>query len=129
MTTLLAVGGGGALGAMARWLAGEWVQGLSGGDAFPWGTLAVNVTGAFLLGVAMAWFQDVSVSPEVRRVVSVGFLGSFTTFSTYSYETLALARNGELGAAVAYSAGSLALGLAGVMAGGALVRAALAGAG
>ncbi len=129
MTTLLAVGGGGALGAMARWLAGEWVQGLSGGDAFPWGTLAVNVAGAFLLGLAMGWFQDVPASPEVRQLVTVGFLGSFTTFSTYSYETVALARNGELGAAVAYSAGSVALGLVAVLAGAALARAFLSAAG
>lgn len=124
MSGLLAVAGGGALGAVARWLAGGWVQEASGG-LFPWGTLAVNVGGALLLGFAMVWLQNTVASAEARQLVTVGFLGSFTTFSTYSWETVAMLRDGQLLRAGGYALGSLLLGLAAVLAGAALAQALL----
>lgn len=128
MTGLLAVAGGGALGAAARYLVGGWVQDATRG-LFPWGTFAVNVAGALLLGFAMVWLQNTVASAETRQLVTVGFLGSFTTFSTYSYETVAMIRDGQLGRAGVYAVGSLALGLAAVIVGAALARGILAGRG
>lgn len=124
MSALVAVAGGGALGAVARWLASGWIQEASGG-LFPWGTLAVNLTGALLLGFAVVWLQDTVASPEVRELVTVGFLGSFTTFSTYSWETVTLLRDGELARAGGYALGSLLLGIVAVLVGAALAQALL----
>ena len=123
---LLAVAGGGALGAVARWVATGWVQNASG-SLFPWGTLAVNVGGALVLGFAMVWLQNTVASAEVRQLVTVGFLGSLTTFSTYSYETVAMLRDGEVVRAGGYALGSLLAGLLAVMVGAALAQAFLAG--
>lgn len=119
MTALLAVAAGGAVGAVARYLAAGWVQNLTGGF-FPWGTFVVNAVGCLLLGFSLAWLQATLVSAEMRDLVTIGFLGSFTTFSTFSYETLAMLRDGEWLHAGGYALGSLALGLAAVLAGGAL---------
>jgi len=114
--TVLAVALGGALGAVARYLASGWIQDASR-SFFPWGTLWVNVAGSLLLGFALVWLQ---ASAEVRALVTIGFLGSFTTFSTFSYETMAMLRDGEWWRAGGYTAGSLALGLVAVAAGAAI---------
>jgi CrcB protein len=119
VTALLAVASGGALGAVARYLASGWVQNLTGGF-FPWGTLVVNAVGCALLGFSLIWLQETLASPEMRDLVTIGFLGSFTTFSTFSYETLAMLRDGEWWRAGGYLVGSVALGLVGVAVGGAL---------
>jgi CrcB protein len=111
--TLFVVGWGGALGAVARYGLSGWVQTMTG-PSFPWGTLAVNVIGSFTLGLLMVWLQSTVASAEVRALVTVGFLGSFTTFSTFSYETAALLRDGALWRAGGYTAGSVLLGLAAV---------------
>lgn len=108
--TLFVIAAGGALGAVSRHLLGGWVQGVSGGG-FPWGTLSVNVLGSFLLGLVMVWLQATLASGEARYFVAVGFLGSFTTFSTLSLETLELLQEGLWWKAGLYSVGSLALGL------------------
>ena len=117
--TLLVVASGGALGAVSRYLASGWVQDASG-SIFPWGTLAVNVAGSAFLGFALVWLQSTVASAELRQFIAIGFLGSFTTFSTFSYEGLALLRDGEWWRAGGYVAGSVALGLAAVLAGAAL---------
>lgn len=117
--SLLAVASGGAFGAVSRYLASGWVQELTGGF-FPWGTFAVNVAGSLLLGFALIWLQGTVVSAEMRELVTIGFLGSFTTFSTFSYETVAMLRDGEWWRAGGYAAGSVALGLVAVVAGAAL---------
>ena len=110
---LLAVGG--ALGGMARFfVSGVVARRL--GETFPWGTMAVNVTGALAIGVLAALF----LTPEARAVTNLpawaglvlGFLGSYTTVSSFSLQTLALARNGEAGRALANVALSLGLCLA-----------------
>ena len=113
--TLLVVGVGGALGAISRYLASGWVQDMTGGP-FPWGTMAVNVTGSLALGFVLVWLQA-NVSVELRQFIALGFLGSFTTFSTFSYEAVALVRDGELWRAGGYVTGSVALGTLGLVAG------------
>ena len=114
--TLLVVAVGGALGAVSRYLATGWVQGLSG-DFFPWGTLVVNVLGSLALGFGLVWLQASVASAEARQFVAIGFLGSFTTFSTFSYETVAMLRDGEWWRAGGYVAASVAVGLMAVFLG------------
>ena len=115
MATLV-VGVGGALGAMARYWTTEWVRGLAG-DAFPLGTLVVNVAGSFALGFLMVWLQSVAPSAQARQFIAIGFLGSFTTFSTFSYEVVELTRAGEMLRAGGYTAGSVITGMAAVLLG------------
>ncbi|RMH49764.1 MAG: fluoride efflux transporter CrcB [Zetaproteobacteria bacterium] len=99
---LLAVALGGALGAMARFLAASGVQRLAGASPFPWGTLLVNATGSFLLGFLFVWLVERSSSGElVRMAVTVGFLGAFTTFSTFSVESIRLVQSGSFALAAA----------------------------
>jgi CrcB protein len=114
--TLLVVAAGGALGAVSRYLASGWVQGLSG-DFFPWGTFSVNVVGSLTLGFTLVWLQGVVSSPELRQFVAIGFLGSFTTFSTFSFEAVAMLRDGEWWRAGGYTVGSVALGVLAVVLG------------
>lgn len=113
---LVVVGLGGALGAIARYMATDWARALAG-DAFPWGTLAVNVSGSFALGFLMVWLQSMAPSSQIRQLVGIGFLGSFTTFSTFSYEAVEMARGGNALGAGGYATGSVLLGLAAVVAG------------
>ena len=107
---------GGAAGAVARYGVRGWVyQRFS--DSFPWGTLAVNVLGSLLLGLALAWFEGSMLSPELKRALTVGFLGAFTTFSTFAYESVAMVQDGDWVRAGGYAFGSLLLGMAAVLAG------------
>lgn len=116
MSRYLIVGAGGSLGAVARYAAGAWVAALGGSDpsAFPWTTLAVNVTGSFAIGVFLALFASRRWSDGARLFVAVGFLGGYTTFSTFAWEFLGLLRGGETDLALAYVAASVALGFAAV---------------
>jgi CrcB protein len=112
-TTFLAVALGGALGASGRYVLSTALQRLLG-DGFPWGTLGVNLLGSFLLGLLFAAVQREAIPPEFQGLLAVGVLGSFTTFSTFSLETLTLFHEGAWGRAIAYVLGSLLLGLAAV---------------
>lgn len=107
---VIAVAVAGALGALARWGLDEWLEPRSG--LFPWGIFVVNVSGAFLVGFLVTWmeprFEDVT---WLRTGVLVGFLGAYTTFSTFSLDTFRLLEGGYLGAAIANSLGTLAAGL------------------
>lgn len=97
---LLAVAIGGATGAVMRWLMAAGIQRMVGG-AFPWGTFAVNAIGSFLLGFLFVWLIERStVSELVRLALTVGFLGAFTTFSTYSLESIRLLQEGALALAL-----------------------------
>jgi CrcB protein len=107
---LLWIAVGGALGALARYGVGGWVHGWAG-SGFPWGTLTVNVAGAFLLGFAARLLQGLAAEPSVRGLVTIGFLGAFTTFSTFSYETAALLRDGEWALGALYATGSVLVAL------------------
>lgn len=95
MLQILAIAGGGAVGAVARFLVSTGVYRLLGRD-FPWGTLAVNAIGSFVMGLLFVLLLERSLmAPEYRAAILVGFLGSFTTFSTFSLETLTLVEQGE----------------------------------
>lgn len=91
---LVAVAAGGAIGAVLRWVMASGVQKLVGG-AFPWGTFAVNALGSFMLGFLFVWLiERTTVSELLRLALTVGFLGAFTTFSTYSLESIRLLQEG-----------------------------------
>ncbi len=95
MTNVLIIGIGGFLGAVARyavalWIGRQWIS------SFPLGTFVINVSGSFLIGLLMALFTErFLVSPQWRLLLVVGFLGAYTTFSTFEYETGALLKDGE----------------------------------
>ncbi|GMR00274.1 MAG: fluoride efflux transporter CrcB [Zetaproteobacteria bacterium] len=101
MRHLLAVAAGGAVGASLRWLLAGAVQRAAGG-AFPWGTFAVNALGSFALGFLFVYLIERSTTGELLRLaVTVGLLGAFTTFSTYSLESIRLMQSGAFGLAAA----------------------------
>lgn len=103
----LAVGVGAALGAWARWLLGTFLNALY--PALPPGTLAANLIGGYLVGLAVALFSShPGLSPEWRLFVITGFLGGLTTFSTFSAENVALLQEARIGAAIAHAAMHLA---------------------
>ena len=101
MLKLLLIGIGSFVGGVARFGMVDWVQRMAG-PGFPYGTLAVNVLGCTLIGLgATLAEQRVLFSPEIRGMLFIGALGSFTTFSSFSYETLQLAQTGDYLPAVA----------------------------
>ena len=103
---------GGAGGSVLRLLLSEFVQGHGGGD-FPLGTLVVNVTGSFLLGFLLRYTLDTTaVTPEWRALLTTGLCGGYTTFSTFSYETVALIEDGDWHRATLYATLSFVLALA-----------------
>lgn len=92
---------GGGAGSALRWLASGWVA-RAAGTALPWGTLAVNVVGSFLLSLILhVGLTTDLLSPDARLALTTGAMGGFTTYSTFSYETLELLRAGALGLAAA----------------------------
>lgn len=96
MLQVFAIAGGGALGAVLRFWVSNGVYALLG-RGFPYGTLAVNVVGSFLMGVLFVLFVErLAVSAELRSGVLVGLLGAFTTFSTFAIETLNLMVDGAM---------------------------------
>jgi CrcB protein len=122
MQMLLAIAAGGALGALARHLFAQQVVHLAGGG-FPYGILAANVLGSFLMGVlveasALVWQPN----PALRAFLAVGFLGAFTTFSTFSLDVALLYERGEMGLAALYVALSVLLSVGGLFFGLWLVR-------
>ena len=125
MSIPLAVAAGGAIGALARYLlVGGFDLWLGAG--FPMGTLAANAVGSFMIGVlievtALVW----SPSPELRALLAVGVLGSFTTVSAFSLDVLVLFERAASGLAGLYLAASVTLSLAGIYAGMRLLRLAL----
>jgi CrcB protein len=117
------VGAGGFIGAVARWaLSGAITR--AAGASFPFGTLTVNVVGSLLIGVMMGLVEYRGVfSPEQRQFLIIGGLGGFTTFSTFSHETLALLRNGEHALAALNIVGNVGLCLLAAAAGWLLAKA------
>ena len=94
MLRLVCIAAGGAIGAVARYGVSGWTQNISPGT-FPWGTLCVNTVGSLVIGLFWGLSEPTGISPSVRFFFAIGFLGAFTTFSTYSLETLNLLRDKE----------------------------------
>jgi CrcB protein len=123
MRTVVAVGVAGFVGALARYeLEGLIADKTTG--SFPWGTMFVNVTGSFVLGLLFALLVEgrVVVAPWLRTAAMVGLIGTYTTFSTFTLETVRLAEDGSYVLAGVNAMGSLAIGLVAVYAGIALGR-------
>lgn len=122
MTDYLWVGVGAMVGAMARF---GISQGLSDlwGRSLPYGTFVVNLSGSFLIGVVMAVLIERVADPVWRLLLVTGFLGGYTTFSSYSFELVTMLLSGRLGWAAAYLVASNLLGVAGCLAGGVVGRA------
>ena len=123
MARFLLIGLGGLVGANVRywlqvWTAGRW------GSAFPYGTLIINVSGSFVLGFFITLVTSrATVSPNWRYFIAVGLLGGYTTFSSFTVETLTLAAGGRLLPALLYLCGNVGLGLVFAFLGMALARA------
>ena len=123
--TLVLVGLGGFLGAVARYLVDGWIAERAGAT-FPFGTLLVNLSGAFLLGLLYALTVERGLLPEaIRPPVFIGFIGAYTTFSTLALESWRLIESGSYGLGIANLVGSIVLGIVAVVAGLALGRAAV----
>ena len=109
MKLVLAIAAGGATGSLLRFWLSSWVHGFAG-RSFPYGTLAVNVLGCFLVGFLFVLFVDrLSDNPVLRAGIFIGVLGGFTTFSTFSIETFNLIEQGAWARAAANMTGSLVL--------------------
>jgi len=122
MNLILAVGIGGALGAISRYLTMIWVSKLLG-MGFPFGTLVVNMLGSLLMGMVVeAMALKFSAPMEVRALIAVGFLGSFTTFSTFSLDVVGLVNNGHYQHAGLYILGSVLLSIGALLLGLRLMR-------
>jgi CrcB protein len=104
---------GGALGSISRYLLGTWIQNVSRSIDFPYGTLAVNLIGCFVIGFLSQLAETRGAfTPEMRAFVFVGILGGFTTFSSFANETFNLFRDGETFYALANVGANVILGLA-----------------
>ncbi|GMT47613.1 Fluoride ion transporter CrcB [hydrothermal vent metagenome] len=122
MLNIILIGVGGFIGAVTRFLISAWV-GQKWGRSFPIGTFVVNITGCFFIGLAMTLFTErILASPSVRLFLTVGFLGAFTTFSTFEYETGSLLYDGEWLLSVANIVLSVGFGLVALKAGELIAR-------
>jgi CrcB protein len=117
---LIAIGG--ALGSIARFWVGSTVAGRMG-IKFPYGTLIVNLTACLILGFTLTYLsRRADLNPAWRFLIPIGFIGAYSTFSTYEWETLSTLRSGAFLLAGLYAVGSLILGLAATWAGAALAE-------
>jgi CrcB protein len=123
MLRVFLVGAGGFLGAVLRYLVGGWVHSVLDNAWFPYGTLVVNVAGCLLIGFLAGLAENRLVfGAETRLFLFIGILGGFTTFSSFAYETLSLARDAQNLAAAINVLAQVSLGLAGVWIGNTLSR-------
>lgn len=116
MKSLLFIFLGGGTGSVLRYLLTIGIS-RSGSTNFPWGTFAVNVLGCVLIGVFYTLTSRIHVSNEIRLMLTVGLCGGFTTFSTFSNESLQLLKSGFYPSFFAYAIGSVVMGILGVMLG------------
>lgn len=112
MEKYLYIAVGGALGSVARYWVGSTISGRAG-TRFPYGTFVINMTACVIIGFALTYLgKRAELNPAFRFFIAVGFVGAFSTFSTYEWETLATLRSGAFLLAALYAAGSLLVGLA-----------------
>ena len=116
MQNVLLIALGGSLGAVARYGLATWIHGQTG-TSFPWGTLIINLTGSFAIGFLAELFETSLASAEWRSFLTIGFLGAYTTFSTFSLESFHLLRGGEIRLAAANILLSVVVGLIAVVLG------------
>lgn len=122
MQKYLLIATGGALGSIARYWVGSSIAGRMG-IKFPYGTLIVNLTACVIIGFSMTYLgRRAEISPAWRFLIPVGFIGAYSTFSTYEWETLASLRAGAFYIAALYAVGSLFLGLLAVWGGSAIAE-------
>lgn len=114
---------GGIIGTLARYYAQGWVQDRMGTPAFPTGTLAINLAGSLIVGFVIRLATGSAIiGPNARAALTIGFCGAFTTMSTFSYESVALLRDGEYGYASLYMGGTIIGCLVAVMVGATLAN-------
>ena len=119
------VGVGGCLGSILRFWLGSYIGGRMG-TRFPYGTFVINVTGSFLIGLVFAFLTvKTDWSPNWRYLIPIGFIGGYTTFSSFEYETLRTIQDGQLGLGLLYVGLSVFLGFVAVWGGVATGRAIL----
>ena len=112
MQKYLLIAAGGALGSILRYWVGSTISGRMG-TRFPYGTIVINLTACIIIGFTLTYFgKRADLSPAWRFLVPIGFIGAYSTFSTYEWETLSTLRSGALFLASLYAVGSLVLGLA-----------------
>jgi fluoride exporter len=107
----IAIGVAAAFGAAARYVVDQVIQ-HQHDQTFPWGTFVINVSGSLLLGLTLGLAAHHGLAPAAATVIGAGFLGGYTTWSTYVWESLALAEAGAVGQATLNLAGSLVAGIA-----------------
>ena len=108
----LLIAAGGALGSIARYWVGSMI-GSRMGTKFPYGTFVINLTACVIIGFSLTYLgKRVELSPAWRFLIPIGFVGAYSTFSTYEWETLSNLRAGAFALAALYAVGSLILGLA-----------------
>jgi CrcB protein len=108
----LLIATGGALGSMARYWVGSTISGRMG-TRFPYGTFVINMTACVIIGFSLTYLgKRADLGPAWRFLIPLGFIGAYSTFSTYEWETLSTLRSGAFALAGLYSVGSLILGLA-----------------
>lgn len=113
---------GGALGAIARYWVGAAVSNRMG-VKFPYGTFVINITACIIIGFSLTFLAErTDLNAAWRYLIPVGFIGAYSTFSTYEWETLATLRAGAFATATLYAAGSFVFGLAAVWCGSALAK-------
>ncbi len=117
MQRYLLIAAGGALGSIARYWVGSAIS-TRMGIRFPYGTLIVNITACVIIGFSLTYLgRRAGLSPAWRYLIPIGFVGAYSTFSTYEWETLSTLRSGAFLLAVLYAAGSFVLGLVAVWGG------------
>jgi len=121
MRQLVLIAIGGSLGALARYGISLVVY-HQGGETFPWGTLVVNITGCFLIGFFSGIFEGTIIPSAWRSFITIGFIGAYTTFSTYSFETVNLLQDGEISLATANILANNVFGIAFVLLGSGISR-------
>ena len=116
----LLIAAGGAAGSILRYWVGSTISGRMG-TRVPYGTLVINLTACVIIGFTLTYFSKFAdLNPAWRFFVPIGFIGAYSTFSTYEWETLSTMRSGAFALAALYAAGSLILGLAATWCGTAL---------
>ena len=117
MQKYLLIALGGALGSIARYWVGSTIAGRLG-IRFPYGTLIVNITACIIIGFSLTYMsRRADLNPAMRYLIPIGFIGAYSTFSTYEWETLSSIRAGAFFIAALYAGGSLILGLIAVWGG------------